>query len=73
MALTAEEDADLRRLESFERTGFLTTDGLERLNELRERDRRSDVRPVEDNETAGTAPHLGRPPRLADCWAYPAS
>ena len=46
MALTAAEDADLRRLASFDRINFLDIRGQTRLHELRLRDRRADVRPV---------------------------
>jgi hypothetical protein len=48
MGLTPAEDADLRRLASFDRLGFLDIRGMHRLAALRDRDRRTEIRTVTD-------------------------
>jgi hypothetical protein len=72
MALTPDEDADLRRLASFDRLGFLEMRGRTRLSELRGRDRREQVRPVEDSvEHLSTLQRGGVRARGARCTIYP--
>jgi hypothetical protein len=72
MSLTAAEDADLRRLTSFDRINFLDMRGQTRLQELRLRDRRATVRPVDEPIEHLTVLHVGarRQPRLR-CSIYP--
>ncbi|MBV9097062.1 MAG: hypothetical protein JO079_03300 [Frankiaceae bacterium] len=72
MGLTPAEDADLRRLASFDRLGFLDIRGMHRLAALRDRDRRTHIRPVEDvvdHLTMVTRP--GASSRGARCAIYP--
>lgn len=72
MGLTPKEDADLRRLASFDRFGFLDVRGTHRLAALRSRDRRTEIRAVTD-----AVDHLsmvirpGVPSRGARCAIYP--
>ncbi|MFL6239983.1 MAG: hypothetical protein ACJ735_10895 [Actinomycetes bacterium] len=72
MALTTSEDADLRRLASFDRIGFLDVRGQTRLHELRARDRRTVVRDVDESvENLAPLRYGGRPLRGATCAVYP--
>lgn len=71
MALTPEEDADLRRLAVFDSIGFLTDEGRARMQELRARDRRAAIRAPQDVDPIADLPHLGALPRLASCSVYP--
>ncbi|MDQ1746042.1 MAG: hypothetical protein QOD07_305 [Frankiaceae bacterium] len=72
MGLTPAEDADLRRLASFDRLGFLDVRGMHRLAGLRARDRRTEIRTVTD-----TVDHLpmvsrqGAANRGPRCAVYP--
>lgn len=71
MGLTPIEDADLRRLASFDRIGFLDPSGREQLHQLRERDRRTAVREVSEViEHHAPLRHL-EPRRRAYCSIYP--
>jgi hypothetical protein len=72
MTLTTAEDADLRRLASFDRIGFLDLRGQTRLHELRTRDRRTEVRAVSESvEHLTTVTSARRPSRGAWCAIYP--
>ena len=55
-ALTAEEDDELRRLHWFSQVAALSDEMLERIIELRLRDRRTEIRPVRET---GDTPALG--------------
>ena len=71
MTLTATEDADLRRLASFDRIGFLDEAGALQLQRLRARDRRAQVREVaEVVEHFAPLRHLDTH-RPAYCSIYP--
>ena len=71
MGLTPLEDADLRRLASFDRIGFLEEHGQLQLRRLRERDRRTEVRQVaEAVESHAPLRHLVTT-RPAYCSIYP--
>jgi hypothetical protein len=72
MALTEAEDADLRRLASFDRIGFLDVRGQTRLHDLRLRDRRVEVRPVTESveHLAVLDANVRRAHRL-QCTIYP--
>jgi len=73
MALTPAEDADLRRLASFDRLGFLDVRGSHRLATLRSRDRRTDIRSVADPvEHLSVVARASAPSRGARCAIYPA-
>ena len=70
MGLTPTEDADLRRLASFDRIGFLDDAGTDQLQQLRERDRRDQVREVTETlEQYSPLRHLRQP--SARCSIYP--
>jgi hypothetical protein len=72
MALTPAEDADLRRLASFDRLGFLDVRGSHRLASLRSRDRRTEIRVVDEPvEHLALVPHAGASNRGARCAVYP--
>ena len=49
MGLTPQEDAELRRLNFFNRFGMLTGKSKMRFNELRARDRRESIREPEES------------------------
>jgi hypothetical protein len=72
MALTPAEDADLRRLAAFDRLGFLDVRGTHRLAELRSRDRRTEIRVVDDRvDHLSLVAHASAPNRGARCAVYP--
>jgi hypothetical protein len=72
MSLTIAEDYDLRRLAMFDRVGFLDDGGVARLSELRARDRRREVRAVEDPvEHLPALRQLDPRPRTNTCTVYP--
>jgi hypothetical protein len=54
--LTHEEDRDLRRLEAMRNVGALSPAAQSRYDELRRRDRRKTVRPVDDQVSFIPAP-----------------
>lgn len=71
MGLTPMEDADLRRLASFDRIGFLDDSGRQQLQVLRARDRRGAVREVtEAVEQFAPLRHVGPQPAV-HCSIYP--
>jgi len=73
MALTPAEDADLRRLASFDRLGFLDVRGSHRLATLRSRDRRTEIRSVGDPvDHLSLIVRPGAPSRGPRCAVYPA-
>jgi hypothetical protein len=73
MGLTAVEDADLRRLASFDRLGFLDVRGSHRLATLRSRDRRTEIREVtEPIDHLSPVVRPGAPNRGPRCAVYPA-
>jgi len=72
MGLTPAEDADLRRLASFDRFGFLDVRGTHRLAALRGRDRRTEIRAVSDPvDHLSLVVRPGAPSRGARCAIYP--
>ncbi|MDQ1685079.1 MAG: hypothetical protein QOC82_1816 [Frankiaceae bacterium] len=72
MALTPAEDADLRRLTSFDKFGFLDVRGSHRLATLRSRDRRTEIRAVTDPvEHLSLVMRPSAPARGARCAVYP--
>jgi hypothetical protein len=72
MGLTPAEDADLRRLASFDRLGFLDVRGSHRLATLRGRDRRTEIRTVSDPvDHLSVVIRPGAPNRGARCAVYP--
>lgn len=72
MALTPAEDADLRRLASFDRLGFLDVRGSHRLASLRSRDRRTEIRLVDESiDHLPLVARAGTPNRGARCGVYP--
>jgi hypothetical protein len=72
MGLTPAEDADLRRLASFDRLGFLDVRGSHRLAALRSRDRRVEIRAVEERvDHLSVVPRRGLPARAVSCGVYP--
>lgn len=71
MGLTAMEDADLRRLASFDRIGFLDPSGQAQLQHLRARDRRGQIREVgESVEQLAPLRHLNAAEPVR-CSIYP--
>jgi len=72
MGLTPAEDADLRRLASFHRLGFLDIRGTHRLAALRDRDRRTEIRQVDDPvDHLPMVSRPGAPSRGPRCAVYP--
>jgi hypothetical protein len=72
MGLTPAEDADLRRLASFDRLGFLDVRGSHRLASLRSRDRRTEIRLADEPiDHLSLVPRAGTPNRGARCGVYP--
>jgi hypothetical protein len=72
MGLTPAEDADLRRLASFDRYGFLDVRGSHRLAALRGRDRRTEIRTVSDPiDHLSLVVRPGVPSRGPRCAVYP--
>ena len=73
MGLTPAEDADLRRLASFDRFGFLDVRGTHRLAALRSRDRRTEIRTVTDPvDHLSPVARPGVSNRGTRCAVYPA-
>jgi len=73
MGLTPAEDADLRRLASFDQLGFLDVRGTHRLAALRSRDRRTEIRVVDDPvDHLPPVARAGASNRGARCAVYPA-
>jgi hypothetical protein len=72
MGLTPAEDADLRRLAAFDRLGFLDVRGSHRLASLRGRDRRIEIRLVDEPvDHLSLVPRAGAPHRGPRCGVYP--